>query len=460
MGPYTDSMDECKLVLQGTLADFVASLEAGQDGGQRAHGSLVERFRQLPVLWDQMLDLFKVDTFSKQIQGPLLTKVAASDRRGRPLGQCLNFATQDYLALSYHPAIRQAAIDAIETYGVHAAGSPALVGNSVPSVSLERAMSQWLRMAECVLFPTGWGACFGAVKALVRRTDHVVLDELAHASLQEGARAATSSVYAFRHLCVNSLERRLKRLRAQDPSGGILVVTESLYSMDSDVPDLRAHQELAHRYGANLLVDVAHDLGVLGRAHGLGALEVQGLLGQIDLVVGSFSKAFAANCGFVASNHPGLKLAMRFGSGPNTFSTAPSPIQTAVALKGLEIVQSSEGLACRQRIDERSTALRDTLTGIGLHVLGQPSAIVPVLMGGVARSRLTARFMVEQGVLVNLVEHPAVARNTSRLRLQLMATHEPEHLHACAEALGTAIEQADGMLRDINAGRDPQSQLV
>lgn len=453
-------MDESKLVLQGTLADFVASLDADHPTGQLAQVSLVERFRQLPVLWDQMLDLFKVDTFSKQIQGPLLTQVSASDRRGRALGRCLNFATQDYLALSYHPAIKQAAIEAVEAYGVHAAGSPALVGNSVPTVRLERAMSQWLGMQECVLFPTGWGACFGVVKALVRRTDHVVLDELAHASLQEGARAATGNVHVFRHLSLESLERRLKRVRAADPSGGILVVTESLYSMDSDVPDLLAHQELAHRYGANLLVDVAHDLGVLGRDRGQGALEVQGVLGQIDLIVGSFSKAFAANCGFLASNHPGLKLAMRFGSGPNTFSTAPSPIQASVALKGLEIVQSSEGFASRQRIQDMAMSLRQTLTDMGLHVLGQPSAIVPVLMGGVARSRLTARFMVEEGVLVNLVEHPAVARNTSRLRLQLMASHEPAHLRACAAALGTAIGQADEMLREINVKRDPSSQLI
>lgn len=459
IGPYTELMDESKLVLQGTLADFVATLDAAR-AVEAPSVSLVERFRQLPVLWDQMLDLFKVDTFSKQIQGPLLNEVSASDRRGRPLGKCLNFATQDYLALSYHPAIRQAAIEAIEAYGVHAAGSPALVGNSVPSVRLERAMAQWLCMSECVLFPTGWGACFGVVKALVRRSDHVLLDELSHASLQEGARAATNSVHVFRHLCVASLEKRLKRLRAVDPNGGILVVTESLYSMDSDVPDLRAHQDIAHRYGANLLVDVAHDLGVLGRAHGLGAMEEQDMLGKIDLVVGSFSKAFAANCGFVASNHPGLKLAMRFGSGPNTFSTAPSPIQTSVALKGLEIVQSDEGAQRRARIMALSTAMRRTLADMGLTVLGQPSAIVPVLMGGIARSRLTARFMVEQEVLVNLVEHPAVARNTSRLRLQLMASHEQSHLDDCAGAMGRAIRQADDTLRDINARRDPLSQLV
>lgn len=453
-------MDESRVVLQDTLSDFMASLDLIRSPGRIGPVSLVERFGQLPVLWDQMLDRYQVDTFAKQIQGPLLTHVTASDRRGRSLGQCLNFATQDYLSLSFHPAIRQAAIDAIETYGVHAAGSPALVGNCVPSVRLERALSEWLDMAECVLFPTGWGACYGAIKTLVRRTDHVVLDELAHASLQEGARSATGNVHPFRHLSLASLERRLRRVRAADPSGGVLVVTESLYSMDSDVPDLAAHQELATRYGANLLVDVAHDLGVLGERGGRGALEIQDMLGKVDIVVGSFSKAFAANGGFAASNHPGLKLAMRFGSGPNTFSTAPSPIQTSVALKGLEIVQSEEGAQRRARVVASAERLRAMLVGHGLTVLGQPSAIVPVVMGGVARSRLTARFMVEHGVLVNLVEHPAVARNASRLRLQLMANHEHAHLDDCVAAVVRSVARADAELREINAGREGQPPLV
>lgn len=452
-------MDENKVILQGTLSDFVASV-AAPNPDQGGQASIVGRFKQLPILWDHLLDRFHVDTFSKQIVGPLLPHVAARDRRGRALGQCLNFATQDYMALSYHPAIRQAAAEAIEAYGVHAAGSPALVGNSVPSVQLEAELARWLQMSECVLFPTGWGACFGVIKALVQRHDHVVLDELAHASLQEGARAATANVHRFRHLSLASLERRLQRLRAADPCGAVLVVTESLYSMDSDVPDLAAHQDLARRYGANLLVDVAHDLGAMGIEHGLGALGSQGVLGQIDIVVGSFSKAFAANGGFVASNHEGLKLAMRFGSGPNTFSTGPSPIQTSVALKGLEIAQSAEGRARRQHLETLALSLRQSLELQGLAVLGQPSPIVPVMLGGVARSRLAARFMVEQGVLVNLVEHPAVARNASRLRLQLMASHEPTHLTECVAAVHHAVQQADEALAQINAGRGGQPELV
>lgn len=452
-------MDVPHIALQGTLSDYLQLIDEGGAPSPAAPPSLLGRYEALPLLWDQMLSEFGVDTFAKQIHGPLLPSVKAADRRGRALGDCLNFASQDYLALSFDEQIRQAVREAVDQHGVHAAGSPALVGNSAPTVRLEAVLSEWLQCAETVLFPSGWGACYGAIKVLVRRHDHVVMDELAHASLQEGARAATPNVHVFRHLSVDSLARRLKRIRAQSPQAGILVVTESLYSMDADVPDLRAHQALAHEHGATLLVDMAHDLGVLGEQTGRGALETQGMLGKVDVIVGSFSKAFAANGGFVASNAPGLKLAMKFGAGPLTFSTGLSPIQASVALKGLEIVRSLEGRERRRRLMRISESLRAELAQRGYTLLGQPCAIVPVLMGGVARSRLMARCLVEQGVLVNLVEHPAVSRNASRLRLQLMASHEATHVQACVQAIHHAAQRADAMLAEVNARRAPEAQL-
>jgi glycine C-acetyltransferase len=205
---------------------------------------------------------------------------------------------------------------------------------------------------------------------------------------------------------------------------------------------------------------MAHDLGVLGDQTGRGALETQGMLGEVDVIVGSFSKAFAANGGFVATNAPGLKLALRFGAGPLTFSTGLSPIQASVALRSLEITQSTQGRERRRRLMASSLTMRMALSELGFDLLGQPSAIVPVLMGGVARSRLMARFLVEQGVLVNLVEHPAVSRNASRLRLQLMASHEPSHVAECVSAVNRAAQQADALLGEINASRSGMPHLA
>lgn len=456
-------MDRTTIALQGTLAGFMAEMAKAQPAGAATSSttprpaSLLDRLSPLPYGWD-MLDDFSIDTFAKQIVGPVLTRAQAHDRKGRLLADGINFASQDYLSLACHPQIQTAAVEAIARYGVHSAGSPALMGNTTLSVELEQRLAAFLGMRSCALFPTGWGAGYGAIRTLVRAADHVVIDHLAHACLWEGARGATRNVHSFAHLSVPELEAQLKRIRQEDPSGGILVVTESLFSMDADSPDLQAHQALAQRYHATLLVDVAHDLGSMGPS-GLGALETQGMLGKVDVVMGSFSKTFAANGGFVACNEPGLKLAIRFGCGPHTFTNAMSPVQAAVVLKALDIVQSPEGQVRRESLMSNALHLRQVLTGTGHKVLGLPSAVVPLVVGGIGRSRLLTRFMLAGGMLVNLVEHPAVARDASRLRLQIMADHTFEQIDRFAEVLADASRQATDELCRINQTR-PDGELL
>ncbi|RZI85512.1 MAG: aminotransferase class I/II-fold pyridoxal phosphate-dependent enzyme [Rubrivivax sp.] len=442
-------MDKLNLALQGTLADYVSFMDKAVASGRDsvAPESLLGRLSILPMGWD-ILDEYGLDTHSKQIVGPVLPWAQAKDRRGRPLAQGVNFGSQDYLSLSNHPAVREAAMRAIEHMGVHVGGSAALMGNSEASVQLERELGSWLHLSDCSLFPTGWAAGYGAIRALVRERDHVVIDRLAHACLQDGARAATRNVHTFEHLSTQALEKQLAALRQSDPFAGILVVTESLFSMDSDVPDLQAHQELAHRYQATLLLDVAHDLGSMG-PDGLGAMQTQGMLGKIDVVMGTFSKTFASNGGFVASNEPGLKLAIRFGCGPHTFSNALSPVQAQVVLKALEIVQSPEGAERRRSLHANSLALRAGLTAQGCEVMGVPSAVVPVLMGGTARCRMISRFLLAGGAIANAVEFPAVPRDAARLRLQVMADHTDADIDTFLATLETASSEAEAMLTQL-----------
>src|SRR5277367_5572894 len=158
----------------------------------------------------------------------------------------VNFGSQDYLSLSRHPSIRLTAHAAIERYGVHSAGSPAFIGNTSHSIALERKISEFTGMERTVLFPTGFAAGFGAIKGLVRSSDHIVMDSLAHACLQEGAAASTKNVYLFRHRETDSVRRWLAEIRAKDTSNGILVVTEGLFSMESDTPDISALADLCH----------------------------------------------------------------------------------------------------------------------------------------------------------------------------------------------------------------------
>ncbi len=188
-----------------------------------------------------------------------------------------SFAAQDYLGLNDHPAVSKAVAEALREYGPHSAGSDMLLGNSRLSVALKQELGELLGREHVVLFPTGWGAAYGAMRALVRRDDHIVLDQLAHNSLQSGARAATEKIAYFDHNSVESAEAVLRKIRERDATGAILLATESVFSMDSDSPDLRALGELCRTYSAAFLVDVAHDLGALA-PNGAGKLEEQNAL--------------------------------------------------------------------------------------------------------------------------------------------------------------------------------------
>jgi glycine C-acetyltransferase len=382
-----------------------------------------------------------LDPYQKVTSGPIGPEAEGFLRNGTPLSG-VNFASQDYLSLASHPSIIRAVVEAIQRFGVHSAGSAALMGNTSLSVALEERLARFLGYANCTLFPIGWAAGYGVIKTLVRETDHVVIDILAHACLQEGARAATPNVSRFPHLSTDAVEKRLKRIRATDPRAGILVVTETLFSMDSDIPDIAALQTLCRQYDATLLVDCAHDLGALGE-RGLGILQAQGMVGKVDVLMGSFSKTFASPGGFVACNDTGLKFALRSNCGPSTFTNAMTPIQAAVIDAALSVVDSAEGEERRARLQVSATMLRDGLADEGFSVMGQPSAIVPVVLGNASISRLMTRYAAEQGGIVNLVEFPAVARNACRWRMQLMADHTKQHILSMVEIAVSARARAE-----------------
>lgn len=389
--------------------------------------------------------------FSRSTESGPGPECSGRDDRGLKMGG-INFASQDYLSLSSHPAIKAAALEAIEQYGVHSAGSPALVGNTAHSVMLERKIAEFLRMPFALLYPTGWGAGYGAIKGLVRSSDHIVIDCLAHTCLQEGANAATKNIYQHRHLDVEHARHWLKTIRAKDAENGIMVVTEGLFSMDSDVPDLAAMQELCHEYNATLLVDVAHDLGCLGE-EGRGHIGLQDMLGKVDLVMGSFSKTFASNGGFVACRTRSLKEYLRFYSPSTTFSNALSPAQAAIVLKAFEIVDSEEGRALRAAMIGNSVRLRKQLQSADLEVYGEPSAIVAVKMGVEGLARLVSRRLPEAGLIANLVEYPAVAKGSARFRMQVMAKHTNEQIDEAVRRLRTAFDEAQAELAWLEDAR-------
>jgi glycine C-acetyltransferase len=306
-------------------------------------------------------------------------------------------------------------------------------------VKLEEKIAEFLGAPESILFPTGWAAGFGAIKGLVRSTDHVVLDVLAHTCLQEGAMASTRNVYRFRHLQLDDCRRVLSQIRERDTENGIMVVTEGLFSMDSDTPDLLAFQDLCNEYGATLLVDVAHDLGNLG-PDGRGHIGMQDAIGKVDLVMGSFSKTFGSNGGFVTCRNRALKEYFRFYSPSCTFSNALSPMQAATVLKAFEIIEAPEGAELRNKLMRNILSLRSQLIAAGFEVYGDPSAIVCVKMGNEGLARLVSRQLPGVNLIANLVEFPAVAKGQARFRMQVMANHTEQDISDAVSRLRRAYD--------------------
>lgn len=374
-------------------------------------------------------------------------RVVARDRAGRGLAG-INLAAQDYLSLASHSRVLAAASAAGRRFGVHAAGTAVQMGLNPLTVALEEQIAGFLGYEEATAFPSGWTAGYGAIRTLMRDGDHVLIDSMAHGCLHEGAAASGARIHRMPHLSLQAIETRLERLRDEDPQAGILVVTEALFATESDSPDLRALQQLCKRHAATLLVDVSHDLGVLGET-GRGVAELQKMIGRLDVVVGSFSKVFAANGGFVASSHPALKTALRLACGPLCDSNALSPVQAAIALAALEIVASEEGRERREILMTNVHRLRHGLKAEGFDVPGQPGPVVTVKLGPLSRARRMTAEVLENGALVNLSERLGMEQAGSGYnawRLRVMAGHGSEEIDSfidCAVEARTRLAAAD-----------------
>ncbi len=347
--------------------------------------------------WQNLRRRYGYWPYSKSTDEAPQAVCAAKDDAGRGF-RGVNFASQDYLSLASHPAIKEAAKDAITDYGVHSAGSAAFLGNTKYSLALQKCISEFLQLEHTVLYPTGWAAGYGVIRGLIRPDDHIVIDGLAHNCLQDGALAATRNVYLHGHLNLQSTRRHLKRIRARDQENGILVVTEGLFSMDSDTPDIGAMQDLCREFNATLMVD--------------------------------------------SCNSPAVKEYLRYFGSSGTFSNALSPIQSAIVLKAFEIVRSEEGRTLRADLMKNVLYLRDQLKAAGLEVVGDPSAIVSVKVGDEGLARLVSQRLPRLGAIANLVEFPAVAKGSARFRLQVMAKHSKDNIDRLLAALLGAIEAA------------------
>lgn len=400
---------------------------------------LTERTQPLGAWLEQRIE-FGTWPYSRSLETSPATEARLKNSNGTII-EGVNFGSQDYLGLASHDSIHEAAIRALSDFGPHSAASAILQGNSSLSRRLENALAEHMQTEHVLLFPTGWAAGFGTIVGLVRPNDHVVLDQNSHACLMQGARAATDKHTFFRHNDVADARRKLSKIRAKDADNAILVVTEGIFSMDSDSPDIFALQETCREFNAVLLVDVAHDLGASG-PQGTGQLGLQGMLGKVDLVMGAFSKTFSSNGGFLATHSASVRHLVSIYGSSHAFSNALSPIQSGIVKEALRIVCSAEGESLRARSLSNIRQLRAAFEADGLECYGQPSPIVPVGVGDERLAKLTARALEANGLIANMVEYPAVARGRARFRFQVMATHTPEQIDTAARIFRRSLAEA------------------
>jgi 8-amino-7-oxononanoate synthase len=340
----------------------------------------------------------------------------------------LMFGSNDYLGLITHPKVREAAAQAIKKYGTGCSGSRLLNGTLDLHVKLEAELAAFVHKEAAIIFGTGFQANYAALSALAEKGDVMVCDHNLHASLVEGALRSAARTVRFRH---NDLEHLERCLEACPPEERILIVSEGVFSMEGDIADLPGTIRLARPYGARVYVDEAHGLGVLGPT-GAGAAEHLGVLDDVDIIMGTFSKSLASVGGFVAASKPVIDY-LKHVARPFVFSASLPAASVAAVGAALEILKKEPER--REKLLQVARRLRQELRSRGFSVLDGETPIVPVVIPDEIGLCRLCKGLLEEGIYTNPVLRPAAAQNL--LRISCTATHTDRH----ADRLLTMLEK-------------------
>ena len=354
---------------------------------------------------------------------------------GRPT---LMFGSNNYLGLTLHPDVMEAARRTIGEYGTGTTGSRTANGTLSLHEDLERDFAEWFGKRHAIVFSTGYQANLSLIGALCGPDDVILIDSDSHASIYDATRQTASQVVAFRHNAPESLRRKLERLPRSRRNR--LVVVEGLYSIRGDVAPLRDIVDVCHAYGAYVLVDEAHSLGTYG-ATGLGCAEAQGVLAQIDFVVGTFSKSLAGIGGVCVSDHPELR-ALHFVARAYVFTASGSASNIAGVRAAVRIVRQHPEL--RAQLWDNIRRLRRGLQDIGYVIGDTESPIVPILIGDEARTIGLWQRLLSAGLYVNVIVPPGCPVDQCVLRASCSAAHTAEHTARALEIFARATGQATG----------------
>jgi 8-amino-7-oxononanoate synthase len=346
--------------------------------------------------------------------------------RGHRMIMC---GSNNYLGLTTHPKVREAACRAVERYGTSCTGSRFLNGTLEMHETLECELAQWVGKEAALVFSTGMQVNLGTISALVSRGDYVILDKDDHASIVDGARLSTGEIQRFRH---NDMEHFERVLQSIPENAGKLVVVDGLFSMEGDVANLPEMIPLVKKHGARLMIDDAHGMGVLGGGH--GTTWHFGVNDEVDLVMSTFSKSFASLGGFIAGTEEVIHYIKHYARSL-IFSASIPPGNTAAALAALHVMRDEPERVAR--VNENGRKMREGFKALGFNIGHSVTPIVPIIIGDDQLTFDTWRALFESGVFVNPVISPAVSPGHQLLRTSYMATHTDEQLNRVLDIFET-----------------------
>lgn len=348
----------------------------------------------------------------------------------------LMFGSNCYSGLVNDPRIKEAAIEAIRKYGTGCAGSPFLNGTLDLHKQLEAALAEYIGKEDVMIYSTGFEVNLGVVSCLTGPKDYILWDEQDHASIIEGLRASFSKSMKYKHRDYESLERQLQRC---EPDRLKLIVSDSVFSMEGDVADVKKMVELAKKYNAAVMIDEAHGIGVFGEG-GRGVCHAQGVAKDVDLIMGTFSKSFASLGGFIATDKE-ITNFLRHHSRSYIFTASITPASTAAALKAIEIMKSEPER--QENLWKLTNYALEGFKNMGIEIGNTSTPIVPLFIRDNFKTFAITRDLLEEGIFVNPVVSPAVAPQDTLIRFSLMATHTMEQVTTALEKIQKVFRAHD-----------------
>ncbi|MBM4135833.1 MAG: pyridoxal phosphate-dependent aminotransferase family protein [Nitrospira sp.] len=328
--------------------------------------------------------------------------------------------SNNYLGLTNHPKVKEAAIEAIKKYGTGCAGSRFLNGTLDLHVQLEEKLARFARKEAALIFSTGFQVNLGTISALVGKDDIVIIDKMDHASIIDGCRLSFGEIKKFRHNDMSELERVLK----ENEGRGKLVVVDGVFSMEGDIVHLPEAVTLTKKYGARLMVDDAHGIGVLGKT-GRGTAEHFGLEQEVDIIMGTYSKSLASIGGFVAGSADVIHYIKHFARSL-IFSASPPPASVASVSAALDIIENEPWR--REKLLKNTEKMLHGFKELGFETGNSQTPIIPIVVGNNETAFAMAMMLQEEGVFANVAVSPAVPEGKAMIRTSYMATHTDRHL--------------------------------